>query len=86
MTPESLKNRRLIGVFLFGFVLFNYPILSLFNLKRYVFGIPLLSIYIFGVWLLLILMIVFITKTGGSSGSSRKPIPPVDSGSRHAAE
>jgi hypothetical protein len=56
MTPEGKKNKRLVALFLFGFVLLNYPILSLVNLNVFVFGLPLQFIYIFGIWGLLILL------------------------------
>ena len=56
MTPENKKNKRLVALFLFGFVLLNYPILSLFNINISVFGLPLVYIYIFGIWGLLIFL------------------------------
>jgi len=56
MTPENKKSKRLVALFLFGFVLLNYPILSLLNLNITVFGLPLLYIYIFGIWGLLIFL------------------------------
>ena len=62
MTPESLKSKRLVGLFLLGFILFNYPIISLFNLDTYWFGIPVLYLYVFGSWFLLIMLIILITK------------------------
>jgi hypothetical protein len=61
MTPESKKNKRLVALFLLGFVLLNYPILSLLNLHIFVFGLPLLYIYIFGIWGLLILLSAWAT-------------------------
>jgi len=54
MTRESKPNKRLVALFLLGCVLFNYPILSLFNLEVPIFGLPLLLVYIFGAWCLLI--------------------------------
>jgi len=54
MTRESKLNKRLVALFLLGCVLFNYPILSLFNLEVSIFGLPLLLVYIFGIWCLLI--------------------------------
>ena len=54
MTRESKLNKRLVALFLLGCVLFNYPILSLFNLEISIFGWPLLLVYIFGNWCLLI--------------------------------
>ena len=56
MTPENKKSKRLVALFLFGFVFLNYPILSLLNINITVFGLPLLYIYIFGVWSLLIFL------------------------------
>ena len=54
MTRESKLNKRLVALFLLGCVLFNYPILSLFNLEVPIFGLPVLLVYIFGIWCLLI--------------------------------
>jgi hypothetical protein len=61
MTPENKKSKRLVALFLFGFVLLNYPILSLLNLDIFVFGLPLAYIYIFGIWSLLILLSAWVT-------------------------
>ncbi len=62
--PETIqKNRRLIALSLLGCVLLNYPILSLFNLNITLMGIPLLYLYIFAVWFLLIILIAFATKS-----------------------
>ena len=54
MTRESKLNKRLVALFLLGCALFNYPILSLFNLDIPILGMPLLLVYIFGIWCLLI--------------------------------
>ena len=54
MMRDSKLNKRLVALFLLGCVLFNYPILSLFNLETPIFGWPLLLVYIFGIWCLLI--------------------------------
>lgn len=62
MTGDKRKGRRLSGLFLLGFLLFNFPILSLFNLKIMVLGIPLLYLYIFSVWLIIVALIYLITK------------------------
>jgi hypothetical protein len=54
MTSDSKLNKRLVALFLLGCVLLNYPILSLVNLDILIFGLPLLYVYIFGIWCLLI--------------------------------
>jgi Na+-driven multidrug efflux pump len=63
MTPENIKNKRLFCIFLLGCLIFNYPIISLFNHEVYVFGIPILFVFLFCAWVLMILAMVFITRT-----------------------
>ena len=57
MTSDSLRRRRLAGAFLFGWVFFNYPIFSLFNLPMSWAGVPLQFAYVFIVWAALIVLI-----------------------------
>ena len=57
MTTSSIKIRRLIGLFLLGVILFNYPILSLFSHPVMFLGFPLLYFYLFAVWIVFILLI-----------------------------
>ena len=59
---ESKLNKRLVALFLFGCVLFNFPILSLFNSEIPIFGLPLLLVYIFGIWCLLIGLTALATR------------------------
>jgi len=73
MTPKARKNKRLVGLFLLGCVLFNYPLLSLFNLKTMIFGVPLLFFYVFSGWTLLILLAALATKTDRRASSKRSP-------------
>ena len=61
MTRDSKKNKRLVALFLLGCVLLNFPILSLVNLETLIFGLPLLYVYLFGVWCLLISLTVLAT-------------------------
>ncbi|MGZ6126083.1 MAG: hypothetical protein ACXWLR_14035 [Myxococcales bacterium] len=63
MKPSGITGQRLAAIFLMGCVLLNYPILSLFARRVAIAGIPLLYAYIFGVWALLIgLMVVVIER------------------------
>ena len=62
MTPGNIKYKRLVALFLLGFILLNYPILSLVNFDILVFGFPLLYIYIFGIWGLLIFLSALVTS------------------------
>ncbi len=61
MTRDSKKNKRLFALFLLGCVLLNFPILSLVNLETLIFGLPLLYVYIFSVWCLLIALTALAT-------------------------
>ncbi len=69
MTPKARKNKRLVGLFLLGCLLFNYPLLSLFNLETMIFGLPLLFFYVFTAWAILILLAAIATKTRRRSPS-----------------
>jgi len=62
MTKDKVKDKRLVGLFLLGCLLFNFPILSLFNHNVIVLGIPLLYLYMFSIWFILIVFIYLITK------------------------
>jgi hypothetical protein len=54
MFRSAIKGQRLAVVFLLGVLLFNYPLLALFNRTATLAGIPVLYLYIFGAWALLI--------------------------------
>ena len=63
MISPSVKGQRLVALFLLGCLLFNYPLLDLFAGPGEVFGIPLLYVYVFAAWaLLLALMAVVVEK------------------------
>ena len=62
MTFDKEKSRRLTGLFLFVVILYNYPILSLFNIPKNISGIPVLYLYLFFVWILSIILVVIINK------------------------
>lgn len=47
-----------------GALLFNYPILALFNKEGFVFGIPLLYAYIFVAWALLVAAMALVVERG----------------------
>jgi hypothetical protein len=54
MTRPGIHGQRLIAVFLLGCLLLNYPLLYLFNVSQRIFGIPVLYVYTFCAWALLI--------------------------------
>jgi predicted permease len=62
MNRSGITGQRLVAVFLLGCVLFNYPLLSLFNTPGEILNIPLLYIYIFGAWALLIGVMAYVIE------------------------
>ena len=62
MISENIKNKRLFCLFLLGWLIFNYPIISLFNHELFIFGIPILFVFLFFAWILIIIAMVFITR------------------------
>ncbi|HSJ69509.1 MAG TPA: hypothetical protein VK921_17640 [Anditalea sp.] len=60
----TLKNHYLWVAFLIGMFLMNYPVLAIYNIPQFWFGIPVLYVMVFGIWLLLIgLTYLIIRKT-----------------------
>jgi hypothetical protein len=62
MGESEAKGQRLVGLCLLGFVLFNYPILALFNLPASIFGIPVLYAWIFFAWAVLIAAMAWVIE------------------------
>ena len=73
---RTLTGQRLAALCLLGWLLFNYPLLSLFNGAGTWFGIPLLYAYLFVVWMLFIGLLAliaekkFLRKTSSAEGAS----------------
>jgi len=59
---RRLVAQRLAAVFLLGWILFNFPILSLFNHAGAVFGVPVLYAWLFGAWLGLIGLMAWVVE------------------------
>ncbi|HEX2831193.1 MAG TPA: hypothetical protein VHP37_33000 [Burkholderiales bacterium] len=62
---RGLKGQRLVALFLFGALLLNYPLFSLFAGPAVVFGIPLIYVYVFAVWAALIALLALVVERGG---------------------
>jgi predicted permease len=69
MMSSLVKGQRLIALFLLGCLLFNYPLLYLFNSDSQIFGVPLLYAYIFAAWALLIVLMAWVVERTGHKGS-----------------
>lgn len=66
MVRRGLIGERLIGLFLFGLLLFMPPLISVFDKVRLVAGVPLLYGYLFLVWaLVIVLMAATVERSTG---------------------
>lgn len=61
---KGLAGQRLVAVFLVGVMLFNFPLLSLFDRPVLVFGIPLLHVALFLAWVGVIALMAWIAERG----------------------
>lgn len=64
MHRSTLTRQRLIGVFLAGVLLLYSPAMTLFDRASEWAGVPLSYLYLFGVWLLLVLLAAMTVETG----------------------
>ena len=62
MTRPDRKGERLVGLFVLGCLLFNFPFLALFNVRTTLLGVPLLYVYLFAAWSLLIVLAALILE------------------------
>jgi len=63
MEKFQIKAQRLVALCMLGVVLFNYPMLALFNVAATVFGIPVLYAYIFTAWSLLTAGMAYVVES-----------------------
>ena len=62
MNKPYMKTQRLAALFALGAVLFNYPLLALFNRAVMGAGVPLLYLYVFLAWALLITLLALVVE------------------------
>jgi len=58
------KGQRFVALCMLGLVLFNYPVLALFNVSGTLFGVPVLYAYMFIAWTALIGLMAWIAESG----------------------
>lgn len=61
---ENRRGPRLIALAALGFLLFNFPLLALFE-RGALFGLPLPVVWLFGVWALLIALAALLLERDG---------------------
>lgn len=65
MLRPNIKGQRLVALFLLGCLLLNYPLLNLFSGQGEIFGVPVLYVYLFAVWALLIGLMALVVERPG---------------------
>jgi hypothetical protein len=59
---EDRIGTRLVMLAVLAFALFNYPVLSLFDVDAIVLGVPLVWLYVFVSWGALIVLVGLTTR------------------------
>ena len=65
MNASVSKSQRFLALCMLGLLLFNYPILALFNVSGTLFGVPVLYAYMFIAWAAMIALMAWIAESGG---------------------
>ena len=65
MNAFESKGPRFVTLCMLGLLMFNYPILALFNVPGPLFGVPVLYAYIFVAWAALIALMAFVAESRG---------------------
>jgi hypothetical protein len=63
MQQTSTTSERLAVLFALGNLLFNYPLLAIFNHATMIWGVPLLYAYAFVAWGALIVLMALTVET-----------------------
>jgi hypothetical protein len=73
MRRLKLKDTWVV-CYVLGFIMMNYPFLSIFNKPRLAFGIPLLYLYLSSGWIFSIFIVLLFSRAAGrESRSGRRP-------------
>jgi hypothetical protein len=65
MGEYDVRGQRLAALALLGLLLFNFPLLAVFNVPGTLFGIPVLYAYFFLAWAALIALMALVIERRG---------------------
>lgn len=68
-SPEW-RSERTVALFLLGAIATSPPFLAIFALDASVFGVPLLYVYLFVVWAILIALLAALSGAGKYAGAA----------------
>ena len=74
MTRHQITRERLIALFFVGVLLFNPPLLAVFDLPDSWLGVPVLYVFLFAAWFGLILLLALVIE----SAAMEEPEEPGD--------
>jgi hypothetical protein len=59
---DQAKAERFVALCMLGMLLFNYPVLALFNVQGTLAGVPVLYAYLFIAWAALIALMALVAN------------------------
>ena len=65
MGESDVRGQRLAALCLLGLLLFNYPLLAVFNVQGTLFGVPVLYAYFFLAWAVLVALMALVIERRG---------------------
>lgn len=71
---DTNTSDRLIALFLIGVLAISPPLLAVFRAESFLFGMPLLFVYLFGAWALLVAFLALIIE----ARRAEMPEPPAE--------
>ena len=63
---QKWRRERLFALAIFGLLVLNYPLLQLFDRAATWIGIPVIFLYLFGMWAAFIALTAWILETGSN--------------------
>ena len=64
---KGLRSQRLMALFAAGALLFNFPLLALWDRDVLILGVPLFPAALFMVWAVLIALLALIVESGDAA-------------------
>jgi hypothetical protein len=81
-----MTSERLASLFLLGVLLFNPPLLSIFDFPEYVLGIPVLYIYLFTAWAVLVVLMALTIESAAAAEEAEEAMQVVEDGGEPPGE
>ena len=63
MHDDRLRGSRLMAIAALALVLFNFPLLGVFDSDALVAGLPVIWVYLFGVWGATIALVAWVVRS-----------------------